>query len=345
MAYKVTASEKLRGPGAEHETKSLLYLMSLRPDSKDIDFFVIDFFNDVSGVDRYPSKVWDIQSKAASNLSPKEIGKCLVTLFKNYNQKEIIPFKHFILFVGGVSNTVRINSNLNEFDISNVQSSAISKIIEGLTEKSKLVGYIENQWISDENIKNFLNHVTFHISQGDKKDYIKRVINQSIIRLPNEAILESIFDEIKNTQSAKKDIVVENQILNRLDEFLYYNKHLKRNEIFLLILNRIINNNVLSTSIPQFFIPIYNEIPESIQKDKIEDCQNAMALILHDKNNQDNIWLLYENIYNLLNSNPQKNVNDIYDLVDNQLMENVAFLDALSLKYLISLIKGGLNDN
>ena len=345
MGYIIQSTEKLRGSGSEYETKSLLYLMSFRCDSDEIYYFVIDLLNDVSGIDRTSNNVWDLQSKAESNLSPNKIGKALVTLFKNYNQKEIINFKYFILFVGGVSNTVRINSNLNEFNIDNIKNEALLKIKDGLIQQSKKVNYIKDEWITEENIDNFLREVIFHISQGDKKEYIKKVINNSIIRVPNNINLENIFDEIKNTQSAKKDILVENKILNRLDEFVYLNKHIKRNEILLLILNRIINNNVLSNNVPTFFIPIYNQVPNTMQKSTLEDCQNAMALMLYDKNNQDNIWLLYEDIYILLSNNPNKDINAIYDLVDKNKIKKVSCLDTVSVKYLIALIKGGLDEN
>ena len=52
-------------------------------------------------------RLWDIQSKGASNSSPKSLGKELVTLYKNYISD--FDFESFILFVGGVSNTVRVD--------------------------------------------------------------------------------------------------------------------------------------------------------------------------------------------------------------------------------------------
>ena len=49
MSYTVKSSEKLRKSGAETETKALLYLMNFRSDSDDIYYFVVDFFNDLTG--------------------------------------------------------------------------------------------------------------------------------------------------------------------------------------------------------------------------------------------------------------------------------------------------------
>ncbi len=79
MSYTVRSSERTRSSGAEHETKALLYLMNFRPYSDDIFYFVVDFFNDLTGMDRFSEKLWDVQSKGAKNNSPSVIGKELVT--------------------------------------------------------------------------------------------------------------------------------------------------------------------------------------------------------------------------------------------------------------------------
>lgn len=134
MSYTVKSTEKLRKSGADMETKALLYLMNFRDDSDEIHYFVVDFFNDLTGMDRASSKLWDIQSKGASNSSPKSIGKELVTLYKNFISD--LTFSYLILFLGGVSNTVRIDSSKNIFGIDNVNSDAITKIVEGLKEES-----------------------------------------------------------------------------------------------------------------------------------------------------------------------------------------------------------------
>ena len=50
MSYTVKSSEKTRKSGAETETKALLYLMNLRKDSEEIYYFIVDFFNDLTGM-------------------------------------------------------------------------------------------------------------------------------------------------------------------------------------------------------------------------------------------------------------------------------------------------------
>ena len=67
MSYTVKSSEKTRKSGAETETKALLYLMNLRKDSEEIYYFIVDFFNDLTGMDAFSDKLWDIQSKGANS--------------------------------------------------------------------------------------------------------------------------------------------------------------------------------------------------------------------------------------------------------------------------------------
>ena len=61
MSYTVKSSEKLRKSGAETETKALLYLMNFRSDSDDIHYFVVDFFNDLTGMNNMATRLWDVQ--------------------------------------------------------------------------------------------------------------------------------------------------------------------------------------------------------------------------------------------------------------------------------------------
>ncbi len=97
MSYTVKSSEKLRKSGAETETKALLYLMNFRSDSDDIYYFVVDFFNDLTGMNNMATRLWDVQSKGNRNVGPKAIGRELVTLFKNYMSE--FTFETYISWV------------------------------------------------------------------------------------------------------------------------------------------------------------------------------------------------------------------------------------------------------
>ena len=165
LSYTVQSSEKTRKSGAEGETKALLYLMNFRSDSNEIHYFVVDFFNDLTCMDRYSNKLWDLQSKAAKNNSPKAIGKELVTLYKNYISD--FSFAHYILFVGGVSTTVCIDSTKHTFTISNITADAQTKIVAGLKEEAAAKEYIDNKFITDQNISDFLSKVLFVIDDKE----------------------------------------------------------------------------------------------------------------------------------------------------------------------------------
>ena len=58
---------------SEYETKAMLYLFGCRQDSRDMDVFIIDCFNDVSGANRDVNRLWDVQSKGVKSLNPKKI--------------------------------------------------------------------------------------------------------------------------------------------------------------------------------------------------------------------------------------------------------------------------------
>lgn len=58
----------------------------------------------------------------------------------------------YILFVGGVSNAVRVDDKINSFGIENVKPDALQKIIEGLKEEAKDKEYIDDKDIIEEKI-------------------------------------------------------------------------------------------------------------------------------------------------------------------------------------------------
>ena len=205
MSYTVKSSERLRKSGSEAETKALLYLMNFRPDSDDIYYFVVDFFNDLTGMDNMASRLWDVQSKGAHHVSPKAIGKELVTLFKNYMSP--LTFEAYILFIGSVTGSLRKDSSLTTFGIENVKDAAIEQIKLGLHEEGSAKEYIDSTDLTDENINGFLRKVFFVIDDGKKpSEYVKAIIRQHPNIIPEEKILNAIFNEIRDKQASKKNI-------------------------------------------------------------------------------------------------------------------------------------------
>ena len=274
MSYTIRSSEKLRKSGADAETKAMLYLMNFHKDSSEMNYFVVDFFNDITGMDRMGRKLWDVQSKASKTASAKGIGRELVTLFKNYLSE--FTFVDYVIFIGGVPATFRINSSQNLFDTTNINKKALISVREGLIDESKKKEYIDNSCITDENIDNFLKIVWFVIDDKLPQDYIKAFIKNQPSIIPPDSELISIFNEIRNKQSELKNTNVEGVTIERIEEVLSYGRELKTHEVRLLVLQRILNTDPLSKGIPEPFMEVYLKYPEERKKMLLEQCKSAM---------------------------------------------------------------------
>lgn len=341
MAYIVKSSERLRPTASETETKALLYLMNFREDSEEVYYFVVDFFNDLTGMCKMADKMWDVQSKGAKNSSPKSIGRELVTLYKNYVSD--FDFSCFILFLGGVSNTVRIDNNVNNFGISNIKESALEKIREGLKEECLSKTYIDDGEITEDKINDFLAKVHFVIDDKEKSEYVKKIIRLNPLIIPKDEVLVAIFNEIMNAQSGKKNNrVVEDITLTLPNEAISYGRHLSVTEIKMLVLNRILTQEVVGGKLPLSFTPIYNLYPEENRKNLIEDCQLDFSKALFDTSSQDDYWKLFEEVYKLVTENPNDDINAIFNKLDMNLKKRCRHFNVLSLKYFIAKIKDGL---
>ncbi len=344
MPYTVKSSERLRKSGAEAETKALLYLMNFRPDSDDIYYFVVDFFNDLTGMDSMSSRLWDVQSKGAHNVGPKAVGKELVTLFKNYMSS--FSFEAYILFIGSVSGALCKDSSRTVFDIKNVKDSAVKSIKAGLFEEGKAREYIDDVSLTDENIDSFLDKVLFVID-NDKKpgEYVKAIIKQHPNIIPEEQVLEAIFNEIRDKQASKKNVsVVEGVVIETTDEALNYCRHITNNEIRLMTLQRIISRNPLEKGIPISFVSICNAWPPERRQEMLEDCQRALCNALFNKNAADGFWNLFENTYRLIIEHPGEGVQELFLKIKSipDCTSRCPDFDALSLKYFISVVKDGI---
>lgn len=341
MSYIVKSSEKTRKSGAEAETKALLYLMNLRKDSEEIYYFIVDFFNDLTGMDKYSDKLWDLQSKGAKANSPKAIGKELVTLFKNFLSD--FEFADYILFVGGVSNTFRVDEKINSFGIENVKMNAKKKMIEGLKEEATSKEYIDNSDITDPNITSFLKKIKFVVDYKKTSEYVKAIIKEHPGLVPEERVLDAIFNEIRDKQASKKNVqTVEGVVIQTKDEALRYFRHLTATDVRLLTLQRIINRNPIEQGIPMSFLPILRTCPPEQESDFIQECQVSLTRALFNKNSAETFWALLENVYNIIVTNPELDVDSIFNQVDKGIRNKAKDFDVLSLKYFIAQVKDGI---
>lgn len=331
MAYTVKSSERLRPSAADTETKALLYLMNFREDSEEIYYFVVDFFNDLTGMTKMSDKLWDLQSKGDKQPSPYTIGTELVTLYKNFVSE--FEFAYYIIFLGGVTSSLRVDDKLTRFGISNVKDTALERIKEGLKDECKKKTYVDDDKVSEEKIVEFLKKVYFVIDNQTKSEYVKKIIKLNPAIIPEEDTLIAIFNEIRDVQAGKKNVsVVEGITLEAPDEALNYGRHLNTTEIRLLVLNRILNQNVVGSKVPQSFIDTYIRFPEERRKNMLEDCQLDLSRALFNCNCQDDFWKLFENIYKIIVENPSDDIGNLYRKLDKTIVGRCMDFDTLSYK-------------
>lgn len=114
-----------------------------------------------------------------------------------------------------------------------------------------------------------------------------------------------------------------------------------------MTLNRIINRNpVEKNSVPPSFIPIYNSwVPEK-RRDMLDQCVQTLCKALFNKNVASEFWGLFENIYSIIVEKPAYDVQSIYQAIDVDKRNASPDFDAVSLKYFISVVKDGIqNEN
>ena len=204
MSYTVRSTEKLRKSGADFETKSLLYLMNFHSSDIEPHYFIVDFFNDLTGVDRLGDKLIDVQSKAKSNACAKEIGRELVTLYKNYLSD--FHFTEYILFLGGVPASFREDDTKTEFYIENIKKEAKESLVSGLKEEINKKEYTKNLPFNQTKFNEFVEKVLFVINDKAEKEYIKGIIKTEKINIVlDENKLIAIFNEIRDRQASKKN--------------------------------------------------------------------------------------------------------------------------------------------
>ena len=339
--YKFLYTEQTNEKASEFETKSLLYLMSMRKDSEEINYFIIDCFNDVTGMNANYNKLWDIQSKGIKTLTPKKIGESLITLFENFLSD--INFSFYLLFFPKINDTYLLDSKVQVFKIENFKQKYIQKIVEGIQEE-----YIKrHQLITqdvEEQIQLFIQIVNFVIADEDKCKYIKKLIKFKKQIDKDDEFFNSIFNEIRGKQSALKNISIHNREIKETKEVLNFNKYIKKNEIEMLLVNRIIGNDIFkANNIP---ISFFNELKklnadEDMSRDIIQECNSKISLMLFNNNNKKNFWEFFEIIYYLIRKYPSYTLDEICRKIPIEKIKSIKILDEISIKFFIALLKEG----
>lgn len=342
MAYIFSSTEKVKGIGAEYETKAMLYLMNYREDSFQITSFAIDFFNDVTGLNAQADKVWDVQSKGKKGVGAKDVGRELVTLFKNYMSE--LNFDYLILFLADVPKTFRKNNSLNTFGIDNVDDgSPLIALKKGLKEEASKRTYIDNAWITDENIEAFLKRVTFVVDDKSKADYIRGIITVNPKFIPQDSVLDGIFNKIRDAQSAKKNNEsIEGETINHIWDVLHYDRNIKVKEIRMMVLNSLINRDVINNTPPNSFYKLLDRFDGLKQNEIIEECKLNLAILLSNKTYTEEFWDLLSLIYEEVDSNKTATIKEIYcSIADKEPVNNLR-IDVLTVEYFISVVMEAL---
>ncbi len=339
--YKVTSSEERNDKASEFETKSMLYLMNYYENSDKVYWLVIDFFNDVTGVDKLQSECIDIQSKGVKNISQMQLGRYLVTLFKNFISD--FNFSDYILFIQSLSSTLEDELNGKKvFSISDFSESIRNSIKEGLKSEIDKKTYIDvDKTKLDSLVDIFIEKVTFVIDSHTKEQYIRDAVKMSSTVIVDDVYLRKIFKEIRDKQSCKKNNNTEGKLINSIGGFYQFDKHIRKEEIEDLITNRICFNSALSNlkSTPSEFVLLLSNMDETIRDEEIEKNQDDIFRLLNDKNNKEAYCFFFSNVVSVIKNNPSSSLNDLYDKLDKNLILNVHYLNAMSCKYYIALIK------
>lgn len=350
MPYKVTSTEKTNQKSSTFETKSLLHLLNYHSQKDEIDFYVIDFYNDVTGVDSSGTRAWDVQSKGEQIATAKKVGKYLVTLFKNFLSTFTDSFQEYILFVENIKSDLLVNPNLKCFKIENFNSIKHDDIKNGLLEESKKKSYM-SEFISDlddneiyNKINSFL-EVTFFVKDEGKQvtEYVKDVTELGLNVMPSDDKLKKIFDEIKGTQSSLKGILSENMEIDDLMGFRPTKKYLKRENVILVVSSRILNikGNLEDVNPSSYNINLSRFTNEEDKKDHLDDCRNGIYRLMFDRNNAHAYWVFFEEVWLKTKSHRHSSVDSIYNLLDQNKVRPTR-IDFDSVKFFISIVKDGL---
>ncbi|MDB5119903.1 MAG: hypothetical protein JWN56_1121 [Sphingobacteriales bacterium] len=340
MAYTFKNTEINNEKASNFETKSLLYLIGKRSDSKEIEYVTFDCFNDVSGVNKQHDKIWDIQSKNEKALSPKKIGTYFFTLFDNYISA--FAFKEFIFFSPALNLKYKINVNLNCYTINNIQTDTKARIRNGLVEEVKRVkGDLTDYSLE---IDNFLKIVSIVEDSGTENEYIKLITKFKKTDIKSDEFYKSVFIDLRNIQSGKKNSYIENTIINEICDVLLLRRHLSVKEIELLIISRILGCEIFKfQGIPLYFSTCIHDLNIEDKRDTLEECNGNLSKAFFNKNANKAFWKICEDILTYFSSPPiAYDVEQAYKSIFHSYSVKISYLNEITIKYLISIIIEGL---
>ena len=131
-----------------------------------------------------------------------------------------------------------INCKLTSFKFINFEEKTKNRIKTGLTEE---VIRVKNDSVDySSKIEEFLNIITIVEDDNTDKEYIKAITKFKKTEIKSDEFYKSVFVELRNIQSSKKNSYIENATISEIREVLSFRRHLSVKDIELLIVSRII---------------------------------------------------------------------------------------------------------
>ncbi|AYZ12740.1 hypothetical protein EGY05_12775 [Chryseobacterium arthrosphaerae] len=338
MSYTFKNTEINNEKASIFETKSLLYLIGKSESKKEIEYITFDCFNDVSGIDKKGSNIWDIQSKNEGNLNPKKIGQYFFTLFDNSISK--LNFKEYIFFCRKLKDEYKIDKSKRSFGFSNFETKTGTRIKNGLTEevlrvKGNTIDYTTK-------IDTFLDSVLIVEDDTTEQEYLKLITKFKNKSLKTDEFYLNAFKELRDIQSSKKNSLIENQTITNILDVINFNRHLKILEIDTFLICRIVGVEIFNhKSIPFYFSIYTNSLPIEDVRDLIQDCNSNLSRCLFNKTSNKEFWIICETIINSLESNYETDIENIFDSNFTNYVPKYNYLNNITIKYLTSLIIEG----
>lgn len=337
--YVFRNTERNNQKASEYETKSLLYLVGQSSTRKEISLAVIDCFNDVTGIDENGEKLWDVQSKGEASLTPRKIGKYLITLFDNY--KSSLCFFEYIFFMPRLNDRYLEVHDQSTYKVSAFKKAQIIKIREGLVKE------LERQGKSylDQEIDSFLQVVILVEDRKNTATYVKDIVRFKHQSDKDNKFYEEIFREIKNLQSAKKNSSVEGKSVVQPLDVLEFDHHIQVGDLKMLVINRFVGVDLFDQKMmPPSFLEVIKEQSYNTQDllDVILEAKSQIGKAFFDKNQKKEFWNIFEHIITCLRSEPDIKLPDIIGKLSIKVRERLSHLDEKGILFLSAMIKDGL---
>ena len=161
----------------------------------------------------------------------------------------------------------------------------------------------------------------------------------------DDEFFDSIFDDIRDKQSALKNVSIHAKEIKDVKEVLNFKKFLRKQDIEMLIVDRIVGTNIFKNRrVPIGFIQFIEGFNQDEIRDVIQQCDSEVSLMLFNNSDKKNFWIFFEKVYYLIKNNMYSDINSIYYKVKNEQIVKNEVLSEVGTKYFISLIEEGIKD-